>query len=150
MSIGNGDGASQPQSLDYSTTVRTKNLDRPSLTVLVECLNETGWTTWEAITAAMQREDLSFVRKVLIGERPMPEGFFDALPHQARGLYHAKQAEALGWIAVQPAEPEAAFRYLAIGLLSMAARGVASVLPTKARGMAKMGEQQTTNRKAAV
>jgi hypothetical protein len=115
-------------------------------------LADKGWTL-EALEAhakeqAIAGRDFSTLSKILKGERSMPSGFLDELPHGAVGLWHARRAEAHGWKAVEPeADFDEAIRHLVIGLVSLAMRGA---LPIKAGRMAKMGEQQTTTRKAAV
>jgi hypothetical protein len=147
MTIANGNGSGQSASADQSkaswsdssdhvATVRTKGLGLDALSALRQAISDRGWDN-VSLASAMKKDE-SFVRRVLSGEKPMPAGFFDDLPHDAVGLFHARQAEAHGRIVVDPVDQDSAFRHLAIGLLSIAARGVASVLPTKARSMASM------------
>jgi hypothetical protein len=154
MTIANGNGSGQSASADQSkaswsdssdhvATVRTKGLGLDALSALRQAISDRGWDN--VSLASSMKKDESFVRRVLSGEKPMPAGFFDDLPHDAVGLFHARQAEAHGWVTVRPVDADEAWKHFAIGFLSMAVRGV---LPTKARKMASMTEQQTNGRKA--
>jgi hypothetical protein len=104
--------------------------------VLRQALNDKGWTM-EALSEHMGGKDKAYLHRVLSGDKPMPAGFFDELPHDAVGLFHARRAEAHGWLAVEPVDHDLAFQHLVVGLLSMAMRGGMAILPAKASRMAQ-------------
>ena len=137
----NGSGTPrQAVSPDHVLTIRSGSQDQSFLEVLRRSASELDWT-FEALGAHTGKDE-SFIRKVFGGEKPMPEGFFDSLPHQVRGLFYAKQAEAHGHYVVAPAESvEDGARALIVGVLSAFH---AFRLPNKAQQMAKA---TTTERK---
>jgi hypothetical protein len=135
-------GASQPCEAGYRSVIRPGSQGRLFLEVLRACASELNWT-FEALGAHMGKDE-STVRKVMTGDKPMPEGFFDGLPHQVRGLFYAVQAEAHGHYVVSPAETaEDGARALIVGVLSAFA---ALRLPTRAERMAR-SEPQTNKQK---
>lgn len=134
----------QPASADYHSLIRPGSQGRLFLDVLRGCATELDWT-FEALGAHMGKDE-STVRKVMTGDKPMPEGFFDGLPHQVRGLFYAKQAEAHGHYVVSPAETaEDGARALIVGVLSFFA---AVKLPSRAERMARATETPITKQKA--
>jgi hypothetical protein len=123
----------QAEAQDHRLTIRSGSQDQSFLEVLRRSASDLDWT-YEALGSHMGKDE-SFIRKVLGGEKPMPEGFFDGLPHQVRGEFYAKQAEAHGHYVVSPAETaEDGARALIVGVLSAFA---AFRLPTKAQQMAR-------------
>jgi hypothetical protein len=135
QSVNGTAAASQAPSGDYERTVRTQQWDHAELAALRLALKDKGWETGESLSAHMGGKDRRYIERVLSGEKPMPAGFLDDLPHAAVGLYHARQAEKHGHYVVSPAETvEDGARALIVGVLSAFA---AFRLPTKAQQMAR-------------
>lgn len=139
-----------PKGQDYETTVSPKSLGSVELAELRRALHEKGWTL-EALAAHMAKtpgRDFSTIRKVLHGERPMPEGFIDDLPSIAVGLWHARRAQSNGWLIAEPSEPDVAFQQVVAGMLSLVMHGaVGALLPKKALAMAKVEAQSHQQKK---
>jgi hypothetical protein len=146
----NGSGRRQSTPVDHETTVLTTAVDKQELAELRRALSDCG-ETMESIALQADIKDRSLVHRILSGERPMPSGFLDSLPHAAVGLWHARRAEAHGRRVFDPLDTETAVQHFAAGLLSLVMHGaLGALLPTKARQMAKVEANGNGQRKAAV
>jgi hypothetical protein len=140
--ISSGDSARRTSPDVHHTTIHTTAVVPVFLEEIRKALSDTGWTM-DAIASHMNavrdeadgKVDKARVSRVLSGDNPMPQGFFDRLPHDAKGLFYKRQAEAHGHYVVSPAETvEDGARALIVGVLSAFA---AFRLPTKAQQMAR-------------
>jgi hypothetical protein len=148
MTIANGSARSQSTPVDHATTVLTTAVDKQELAEVRRALSDCG-ETMESLAVQTDIKDRSLVHRILSGERPMPSGFLDSLPHQAVGLWHARRAEAHGRRVFDPLDAETAVHQFAAGLISLVMHGaLGAILPKRATGMAKVVTNGNGQKKA--
>ena len=130
-SIDRVNGSGQPTTVEHRESDRSTSVDQ-SLECLRQVVIDKGWSL-DALQAHMKK-DRSFINKVLNGDKPMPEGFLDALPDEIEKEYHRRCFERHGGVGVDPVDAETARRHLVSGLIGI----LAPQLPAKADGMARM------------
>ncbi len=125
----------QADSIDPPSAMRSTTVDL--LALINRALCDTPWTQ-EALAAHMGHGQayVSYISRVLSGEKPLSAAFVLALPDDVQSQVARRYAESFGLIVVEPAaSAEDAVRGLMSGLLWV----LALPLPTRTARIAKAG-----------
>ncbi len=133
-SIAAAASACQTAVVDPPVAVRATTVDL--LALINRALSKTPWTQ-EALAAHMGHGQayVSYISRVLSGEKPLSAAFVLALPEDVQTTVAKLYAESFGLIVVEPSSGDDAVRQLVSGLCGLL---VTKTLPTRAQRMAKV------------
>ncbi len=114
------------------------------LSLLRNIIDASAWTH-EALATVLPVPNAAYISRMLSGEKPWTLRHLAALPDDIASAFHARKAEAHGFIVVRPMQPADAVEHLVGALVAL----LTDRLPRKADHMAKAGVYHGVERRRA-